>query len=164
MSLPGSRGARGRGGQGGSSRTKRTASRTWIELKSLAAPHRDPAGRPAWLPAGGRRVSGARGSSGPLYPARVRRGERRGPRAAPLWASNPWGGGGWEGVCRGGVLAWIPLRPIPEDPGKSLDSAQIPALNDGGQVRSSQAPQASPAAGGFSSSGAWITSWLLAPT
>lgn len=70
------RGARGSSGQGGSFRTKRTASRTWIELKSPAAPHGDPASRRARLLAGGRRVSGASRTSGALYPAGVRRGER----------------------------------------------------------------------------------------
>lgn len=103
------RGAGGRGGQGGSSRTKRTASRTWIELKPPAAPHSDPASRPAGLLAGGRRVSGAPGSSGPLHPARVRRGEGGGP--GPPLSGPQIPVGGWEGVCRG--ASWRGSSPSP---------------------------------------------------
>lgn len=118
MSLPRS-GAPGwgGGGQGGSSRTKRTASRTWIELKSPAAPHSDPASLPAGLLAGGRRVSGAPGSSGPLHPGRVRRGDGGAP--GPPLSGPQIPVGGWEGVCRGASWPrWAP-SPAPGTPGRA---------------------------------------------
>lgn len=99
-----------------------TASRTWNELKSLAVPHGDPASRPAWLLAGGRRVSGAPGTCEHFYSARLGEG---GARTAPLWALDPIGGwdrvslGDPQGVC---MVAWVLLLPRSEDPRKTLGS------------------------------------------
>lgn len=106
-------------------------------IKSPAAPHSDPAGRPAGLLARGRWVSGAPGCSWPLYPARVRRGEGE---AAGLPLSGPQilsgAGKGWDWaipkVCAWGILAWVLLQPGSEDPGKRVGSTQIPALHNDG--------------------------------
>lgn len=146
----------GRGGQGGSSRTKRTASRTWIELKSLAAPHSDPASRPPGLLAGGRRVSGAPGSSGPLHPARVRRGEGGAPGPPLSGALNPG-----RGLGRGvpwGILAGILPSPTLGTPGRARAAPRILLLMLEAKSSPPRRPppptQASLAPGGSSPSGA----------
>lgn len=149
--------AGGRGGQGGSSRTKRTASRTWIELKSLAAPHSDPASHPAGLLAGGRRVSGAPGSSGPLHPARVRRGEGGAPGPPLSGALNPG-----RGLGRGvpwGILAGILPSPTLGTPGRARAAPRFLCRKPSRVLPGAPPFPGQPGPWGLLPIRGWVTSW-----